>query len=395
VSSFRADAISALRKLSEVKPNATVEIYAWVVSMLERQSKGAPLTLLEHIALAYMFRQGNLSRFPDPDTLQQKIQAALADSWRHLKGKPVESRRIAGRLPWSVLRRASREDRLFHSAAFQLDGPKATNSQTAVGQDYVPELNDFVIAIGLLGVAFTAAGGDVLGSFVVGYSIASLAEYSMHRWIGHEAGGPFKPLVEQAGWFGARVSSYLHAGYWGHFVIHHLRTCNKNYTAQFSADPPGDQATIDAELDALGSDGRYIRDTNYGMTLGHEGVIAGIAATLPVYVFLSMILRLDLISEIALVAPTLLYVGASKWLHPYLHKDRGIALEQAGPFMRWLLCTRYAEWISRAHWVHHKGGGGNFNLVPGADVLFGDVRKPTLGMILRMRDQGIIGACWR
>jgi hypothetical protein len=395
VSSFRADAISALRRLSEGKPDATVEIYAWVVPMLERQSKGAPLTLLEHIALAYMFRQGNLSRFPDPDTLQQKIQAALADSWRHLKGKPVESRRIAGRLPWSVLRRASREDRLFHSAAFQLDGPKATNSQTAVGQDYVPELNDFVIAIGLLGVAFTAAGGDVLGSFVVGYSIASLAEYSMHRWIGHEAGGPFKPLVEQAGWFGARVSSYLHAGYWGHFVIHHLRTCNKNYTAQFSADPPGDQATIDAELDALGSDGRYIRDTNYGMTLGHEGVIAGIAATLPVYVFLSMILRLDLISEIALVAPTLLYVGASKWLHPYLHKDRGIALEQAGPFMRWLLCTRYAEWISRAHWVHHKGGGGNFNLVPGADVLFGDVRKPTLGMILRMRDQGIIGACWR
>ena len=62
--------------------------------------------------------------------------------------------------------------------------------------------------------------------------------------------------------------------------------------------------------------------------------------------------------------------------------------------MRLLLATRYAEMISRAHWVHHKGGGGNFNLVPGADLLFGDFRRPNLDMVFRMRDDGILGADW-
>jgi hypothetical protein len=62
--------------------------------------------------------------------------------------------------------------------------------------------------------------------------------------------------------------------------------------------------------------------------------------------------------------------------------------------MRLLLRTRYAEWISRSHWIHHKGGGGNYNLVPGADVLFGDFRKPNLNMVLRMRADGIVGAVW-
>jgi hypothetical protein len=91
-----------LRKLSGGKPDATVEIYAWLMPMLERQSKGAPLTILEHTALAYTFRQSNLRRFPDPDRLQQKIKAALAESWLHLTGKHVESRRFAG--PPSLVR---------------------------------------------------------------------------------------------------------------------------------------------------------------------------------------------------------------------------------------------------------------------------------------------------
>ena len=62
--------------------------------------------------------------------------------------------------------------------------------------------------------------------------------------------------------------------------------------------------------------------------------------------------------------------------------------------MRLLLATRYGEWISRSHWIHHKGGGGNYNLVPGADVLFSDFRKPNLSMVLRMRADGIVGANW-
>jgi hypothetical protein len=131
------------------------------------------------------------------------------------------------------------------------------------------------------------------------------------------------------------------------------------------------------------------------MSLAHEGVIAGFLTPLRIYILLYWNLHLDLISGIGLVAPSTLYVGASKYLHPFLHKSRHRAFDEAGPFTGWLLRTRYAEWISKAHWIHHKGGGGNFNLVPGADVLFSDFRKPTLRMVLQMRDEGILGACWR
>ena len=392
---YHEDALSALRKLSGGGAEAVADVYLWVFQVQQRQSQGDPTTISEHTALAHMLRRGDLRWCPGPDTLHQKAKVALEKSWLHLTRKPVESDSLADRLPWSVLRRACREERLFHAAAFQGDGPKAITSQETLGRDYVPEMSDFVVAAVLLAVTFTGIGSGVLGSIVVGYAIASLSEYAMHRWAGHEAGRPIKPLLDKAGWLGTRISDYLQATYRGHFVVHHVKTCNRNYTAQFSIDPPGDQATIDAELDALGNVGLHIRRTGYGMTLSHQGVIAGFISTLPLTVLLWWLLSLDLISGISLIASSFLFVGASKVLHPYLHKSRDRALEQAGPFMGWLLRTRYVEWISRAHWVHHKGGGGNFNLVPGADFLFGDLRKPTLRMILRMREDRILGACWK
>src|SRR6185436_8407963 len=89
------------------------------------------------------------------------------------------------------------------------------------------------------------------------------------------------------------------------------------------------------------------------------------------------------------------HVMASKILHPYLHKRRDEVMKTSSPLVCFLLRTRYAEWISRSHWIHHKGGGGNFNLVPGADFLFGDYRKPNLDLVFRMRADHIVGADWR
>jgi hypothetical protein len=390
----RAEAISAFRNILASRAKAAADVHTWIIQLQERQIGGYQLTVLEHTALTYILRSGFLSHHTDQDTRYQAVVSTLAHSWHHLTGQAIESRDVTNRLPWRVLRKAGREDRLFHAAAFQADGPKATYRAETLGRDYVPEMLDLAVIAGLLVAVLTDISGAVLGSALIGYSIASLAEYSMHRWVGHEAGKPILLLVSNLGWFGERVSAYLKATYWGHFVVHHIRTCNKNYTTQFSKTPPGDQATIDAELDGLGEAGSYIKRSNYGMTLSHEGVMAGILLTLPLNVLIAWVFSLNVLSITALITPSFMYVAASKFLHPYLHKDRTQALEQAGPLTRMLLETRYAEWISRAHWVHHKGGGGNFNLLPGADLLFGDLRKPNLGMILRMRDDCILGACW-
>ena len=182
--------------------------------------------------------------------------------------------------------------------------------------------------------------------------------------------------------------------YLGHFVIHHLKTSNKNYTTQFAPGPPGDRSTIDAQLDVLGKVGQRIKRSDYGMSLSHGGVTVGLLVTLPVHLTLIWVLGLGFLSTLALITPSLLYVLASRNLHPCLHKNRERAMAKSGPFMRLLLATRYAEWISRSHWIYHKGGGGNYNLVPGGDVLFSDFRKPNLNMVLRMRADGILGANW-
>ena len=149
----------------------------------------------------------------------------------------MEVQNLTGRLPRSVLRKASREERLFHAAAFQPAGPKAAMSQKTFGYDYVPELRDLVAAAGIAVVAFTDMAG-VLVSGAIGYTVATVAEYGMHRWGGHEARGPLKPLLEKSGRFGGKVSDYLTATYLGHFVIHHVKTSNKNYTTQFVPAPP-------------------------------------------------------------------------------------------------------------------------------------------------------------
>ena len=108
-----------------------------------------------------------------------------------------------------------------------------------------------------------------------------------------------------------------------------MKTSSRNYTSQFSNRPPGDKASVDAELARLGPMGEFIRQTDYGMTINHVGVVAGFAVALPFQLALIWALNLRPWSAVALMAPSVLYVAASKFLHPYLHKTRDVAT--AGP----------------------------------------------------------------
>ncbi len=46
--------------------------------------------------------------------------------------------------------------------------------------------------------------------------------------------------------------------------------------------------------------------------------------------------------------------------------------------------------MSRLHYGHHRGRGGNYNLVFGADAIFGALRKPTVKQLLEMKKLGLI-----
>jgi hypothetical protein len=366
------EAISTLGQVVTGGSGAAIRVEKWIARVRDRQEGGEPLTVLEHTAMAYVARSGFLDS-PSDARPNRTIESVLAKSWLNLTGKLPERRNLTGRLPRSVLRTAGREARLFHLAAFQPRGPKAAASQMSIGRDYTPA---------------------ILCAVAMGYVVSTLAEYGMHRCLGHEAGRPIKPFLRNLGRIGHKVSSYLDAIYVGHFVIHHVKTSNRYYTTQFASAAPNDRSTIDAELEALGKAGRQIRKSDYGMTLTDTAVMAGLLVTLPIHVTLICVFDFGPVSAVALMAPSLLHVGASRILHPCLHKRRDEIIGTSGPLVSALLKTRYAEWISRSHWIHHKGGGGNFNLVPGADLILGDIRKPNLDLVFRMRADHIVGADW-
>lgn len=139
---------------------------------------------------------------------------------------------------------------------------------------------------------------------------------------------------------------------------------------------------------------KTIKGSKYGASLTTKGVSIGFLSLLPVHMTISYALGLDPLETAALIAPTTLYLSSAKYLHPLMHMPREEALKQSGPFMRWLLNTRYVEMISRQHYMHHKGGGGNYNFVFGADWVMNQIRRPQLKHVFAMRRLGMIGAEW-
>lgn len=399
LTSLDEQAISILEAAVMREAEAKEEVARWSNDLRTRQLNNQTLTVLEHVALAYISRSGFFNSYWDP-SVAKTIQESLKHSWYHLTGS--ETGDIDGRLPKTVLRTASREARLFHASSFQPDIVSGSRSardafskaeDVRLASDYIPEAKDLTMAMAMLGASFEATGSEILASSLLGYAAATLAEYAMHKHLGHPT-KKLRQIFAKAGWMGR----YALATAIGHSTIHHGRTYRKAYTEQFSSEE--EQRLLDEELEALGDDGKEIIKSRYGVTLSHSGVraglFAGLLASAPVYAALTTLFGVDPIVGLSAFAPSLLFVFASKYLHPYLHMNRDEALAKAGPFGRWFLKTRYAEMMSRLHYVHHAGVGreGNYNLVFGADAVLGELHKPTLREVLAMRRLGLIGASW-
>ena len=170
--------------------------------------------------------------------------------------------------------------------------------------------------------------------------------------------------------------------------MHHGKTF-KTYTKQFESDEQ--RAALDAELKKLGPLGKRLMNDGYGVSLTAGGVLRFLAPIAPVYTALIMTLGLGPAAIAGMMVPALLYPLASKVMHPYLHMPREEAMKKAGPLMRKFLETRYVEMVSRLHHGHHKGRGGNYNIVPPlGDILLGELKKPNLKQLLRMRELEMI-----
>jgi hypothetical protein len=387
INQIEEDAIEAIQGAVVTGPRAAAEVYRWYNKIREHQSDGRHLTVLEHTALSVILKSGFLDNFPDGD-VRAGLERTLIQSWIDLAGPDPGLDRLNQRLPRWVLATATRQARVYHAASFQSQSIKNASHEAAVGADYVPGEHDFLVGVGLLAFSFTATGCQLLAGLVAGYLVASLADNLMHHYAGHE-GHRVAALLRKGGWFTKWAAPIFDNVAFGHLLHHKL--ANEDY----SADPQMyAKEKVDKELEALGYLGQKVKDTEYGRTLSWKGVLVGLAAAAPVYAVLTYFLGATPIAAAGILAPSLLYVSASKYLHPDLHPDRDSAMASARLPMRMFLGGRFAEMTSRLHYGHHAGRGGNYNLVFGADALMSLLRKPNLKQILRMRDRRLIGACW-
>lgn len=335
-----------------------------------------------HSALIFMYRMDVCE-----GEAAAALNTALSRSWQRLTGKVPQD--LNRRLPRRMLRKATRDERDLHAAAFQTRRVKNEARRDArLLRDYTPELQDGAYALAAILLALTDIGADILMGGIIGLLIASIVESMLHDLSGH----PSRKMREWSAKPGFLRMRFRQSAV-GHLHAHHT-TYTKHYGVQF--DSPEQQAKLDARLDAFKANDPSInidlvKEEDYGLTVSNREMmgfalpylamatgVALLGGALGFYVSAAFIISLFLAS--------ILPPFASKLLHPHLHKSRGQALRDASPVMRWLLKSRVVELIDKLHFGHHRGRGGNFNLVmPIGDRVRRQLCLPTVKELLTLR----------
>lgn len=391
------DALHNAKSVSKTSDATVNQISDWANALPTEANPFRNLSTREHISLSYLLRSGFLSDFPDVAILQS-IRSTLSLSWTQKTGMRPTEDMLTDRLPKKILAESIRDDQILHAASYQITDPVTGRAPYAFGKDYLPRAKDFFIATGLVAFSFTTTGRNIIGSAAIGYAVATVAEYGMHRHIGH-ASKKLSNIFDKGGWLGRKIKNTFLA----HALIHH-RFSRADYKK--SAQPTEAQL---AQVGPLFEKNPGLEDkantTAYGTSFNNVSLVSVAIATLPIATALSMGLGMGPAAIIAAITPTLLIGGASKIIHPYLHLSKEDALAQSSGFLKWLLQTRYAEVISALHYVHHNGGvGANYNLTPGGDYAarllaqtfnfknsLDVLTKPSLKMVLDMGELGLIG----
>ena len=396
---------SALQAMKNTLPKngvvAQMEVRQWFNQIQARQASGSPLTLMEHTALTFVLKEGIFDEDPDP-TLLGDLRSSLKESWFHFTNREVAEENMLGRLPDSVLARGTRDEILFHQALFH-DGPLGfLGSMRNLARDYIPQPKDVMYVLLLGSMLFSRTGSEVLAGALEGYALNTFVEHTFHRYFGH-ASQKTLAFFDRTGWLGKTVRKIA----FSHTAVHHGSYGN-NYVEQFAprdlSDPGAElmresrKARMDIMIHARGdATERAVLGSDYGNRLSNPlfDALTVMPFSAAMALFTNFIaakfgVHLGPAFDVAAVASSVLFVPASFYLHPYLHKTRAKAVEAAGPYMKRFLSTWYVAWIARSHFAHHdEGGKNNQNLTAGADFIFG-YQPLTVEQLLAMKNYDAI-----
>jgi hypothetical protein len=206
----------------------------------------------------------------------------------------------------------------------------------------------------------------MLAGLMLGYVMTTLLESTLHRVIYHAG-----PQTRRFWARYPRVSGPFRRAYFSHGVVHHRWTFRENFVTQFSSRQ--EQERLEQRL--RGAQASLIRREQYGVTLRGSGIVWFNLPILPWIVLIGLVLGpWGLVGAIPAVAA---YSCLAMFVHPYLHRPHEEVVAGVSPVFRWVLKTRYVRFLRCHHYLHHRYGDCNFNLLLGGDVLLGRSRRPT------------------
>lgn len=216
----------------------------------------------------------------------------------------------------------------------------------------------------------------ILGT-ILGYFVGTVWESLTHQYVYH-AGTTLRALWKK----NEVIYKVMTRGFFQHAIVHHGMTFKKDYITQFRSEQ--EREALDAILPPELADS--IRLEGYGLTPHKLSLLfysVQAVAAVPIGLLIG--------PWAAVVSVPIMISGMfmARFVHVYLHMPHAQALRIAPPLTAWFLKTRYARFIARYHYLHHKYTHCNYNLFFGGDILFGKVRKPSSKDLETMRTVGL------
>ena len=384
------------------------DLSGWIHAVRGGQRRGEHLTVVGHTAAMHLRRiAGNTNHSAALDDI-------LRESWLNLAHRPAVEGLVAQRLPWSVLRRASKKERSFHNSLFRT----RTRDRLGCAREYTPLLRDGLYLACVVGLVLCLPdlALPVLGGLVVGTVLGSTSESYLHGLVGHATPRTVAIMKRWArietprsalACLGPRnvkrkVGRLICSTRWGHLAIHHGLTYRRDHVTQFES--PEEQVSVDATLLALDrfgpGFGQTQIDRHYGLRTekGVRGFLWYMAPPAPLYFIAMALAQFHPLFCLGVLVGAWLPPAATRYIHPYLHASRAKLAAEAGPIVRWIVGkTRYGHDARERHAVHHlrrtapgQARPGNYSLLKIGDMILNTEDPATTEELLEMDRIGLI-----
>lgn len=370
----------------------------WFVDLEARAANKGPITAMEYLTVLHVLREKLFEKAPELAPYVERMQSTLGTMRGRLVGDDKSGELTDQRLPRRFLLKQSRDVQAIHTAVFRPSEDTLGSAISGIAQNYLPRAHDAAIAAGVLALCFHHTGVEVLAGAVSGYLIGTFIEHAIHKHIGHASKRSLERLekiLSKFGPIGRAIHHSITETAFSHGTVHHASYAG-DYVDRFAPrdkDLPKEvieqkrdqkKQTIDKMIEARGPEAmKEILASDYGRSLAHALKDALIFAPITALATLGTALIANLagadvgiLYALVSVATSLLFIPASKDLHPYLHMPREEALAKAGPLMRGFLNSRYVASAAQSHYLHHRDAAVNQNLVLGADFALGHKTSP-------------------